>query len=61
MILLMVHLIDDLHETEHSNLNAFNMITRLKTCDCKYKCDGKNLIQIKNRVAANVEVTVKIQ
>ena len=28
------------------------MITRpeeLKTCDCKYKCDGKNLIQIKKK------------
>ena len=49
---------------QHPNLNVFNMITRpeeLKTCDCKYKCNGKNLIQIKKKVTANVEVKVKIQ
>ena len=56
------------NKTEDSNLSMFNMITGINesktltehiSCECKCRVDGKNLIQINDRIMINVTVSVK--
>ena len=56
------------NKTVDLNLSLFNMITRINesksirkhmSCKCKCKFDGKNVIEISNGIAVNVDMSVK--
>ena len=68
VILLMACLIKYPNKTEGLNLSMLNMITGINksknltehiSCKCKYKFDGRTVIQIKSGIMINVSASVK--
>ena len=58
------------NETEDANNSVFNMKTTINesrtlrnqiSCECKFKFDGRNAIQIQSDIAINAIMSAKIQ